>query len=102
MGLLDSYPLSRDALKEMRRGSLGGALPAGEERDRQEGKSLRVAFVHPDLGLGGAERLVVDAAVELACNHNCEVEVFTAHLESKMSTAAALSICERPLYAISV
>ena len=27
---------------------------------------LRVAFCHPDLGLGGAERLVVDAATELA------------------------------------
>ncbi|KAK4534375.1 hypothetical protein CDCA_CDCA01G0400 [Cyanidium caldarium] len=26
---------------------------------------LRVAFVHPDLGIGGAERLVVDAAVAL-------------------------------------
>ncbi|KAF5318021.1 hypothetical protein D9619_012232 [Psilocybe cf. subviscida] len=28
-------------------------------------KPLRVAFVHPDLGIGGAERLVVDAAVGL-------------------------------------
>ena len=26
---------------------------------------MRVAFVHPDLGIGGAERLVVDAAVAL-------------------------------------
>ena len=29
---------------------------------------LRIAFCHPDLGLGGAERLVVDAACEL-CSH---------------------------------
>ncbi len=29
-------------------------------------KMLRVAFLHPDLGLGGAERLVVDAAAGLA------------------------------------
>lgn len=28
-------------------------------------RPLRIAIVHPDLGLGGAERLVVDAAVEL-------------------------------------
>lgn len=27
---------------------------------------LAIAFCHPDLGLGGAERLVVDAACELA------------------------------------
>jgi alpha-1,3/alpha-1,6-mannosyltransferase len=27
---------------------------------------MRVAFLHPDLGLGGAERLVVDAAAGLA------------------------------------
>ena len=36
-------------------------------------KSLYVAFCHPDLGLGGAERLVVDAACEL-CNHGHEVQ----------------------------
>lgn len=28
--------------------------------------SLRIAFLHPDLGLGGAERLVVDAASGLS------------------------------------
>ena len=28
-------------------------------------KSLRVSILHPDLGIGGAERLIVDAAVEL-------------------------------------
>lgn len=26
---------------------------------------LRIAFIHPDLGIGGAERLIVDAAVAL-------------------------------------
>ena len=35
-------------------------------------KTLHVAFCHPDLGLGGAERLVVDAACEL-CNHGHKV-----------------------------
>lgn len=28
-------------------------------------KGLRIAFLHPDLGIGGAERLIVDAAVAL-------------------------------------
>ncbi len=40
----------------------------------------RVAFVHPDLGLGGAERLVVDAAVELV-RAGCSVDVYTAHYD---------------------
>lgn len=26
---------------------------------------MKIAFLHPDLGIGGAERLVVDAAVAL-------------------------------------
>lgn len=39
--------------------------------------SLRVAFVHPELGVGGAERLVVDAAMALqAAGHG--VTIFTA------------------------
>jgi hypothetical protein len=28
-------------------------------------RPVRVAFLHPDLGIGGAERLIVDAAVGL-------------------------------------
>ena len=31
-----------------------------------QGRPLAIAFIHPDLGLGGAERLVVDAALELS------------------------------------
>lgn len=35
---------------------------------------MRVAFVHPDLGLGGAERLIVDAALALDdLNHECTI-----------------------------
>ncbi|KZV68102.1 glycosyltransferase family 4 protein [Peniophora sp. CONT] len=41
-------------------------------------KKLRIAFVHPDLGIGGAERLVVDAALGLQ-NLGHHVEVFTSH-----------------------
>lgn len=41
-------------------------------------KKLRIAFVHPDLGIGGAERLVVDAAIGLQ-NAGHEVVMFTSH-----------------------
>ena len=45
------------------------------------GRKLRIAFVHPDLGIGGAERLVVDAAVGLqAAGHT--VHMFTSHHEA--------------------
>ncbi|GAA6026745.1 hypothetical protein JCM8097_005829 [Rhodosporidiobolus ruineniae] len=42
--------------------------------------TLRIGFIHPDLGLGGAERLVVDAAVELQ-KRGHEVEIFTSYHE---------------------
>ena len=39
---------------------------------------MRVAFVHPDLGIGGSERLIVDAALALQKRgHN--VHIFTSH-----------------------
>jgi alpha-1,3/alpha-1,6-mannosyltransferase len=43
-------------------------------------RRLKVAFCHPDLGLGGAERLVVDAAAELAARGHA-VDVFTAYYD---------------------
>eukprot|EP01029_Cantina_marsupialis_P028203 TRINITY_DN775854_c0_g1_i1.p1 TRINITY_DN775854_c0_g1~~TRINITY_DN775854_c0_g1_i1.p1 ORF type:complete len:484 (-),score=110.10 TRINITY_DN775854_c0_g1_i1:113-1471(-) len=39
---------------------------------------LKIAFVHPDLGVGGAERLVVDAAMGLKGKGH-EVEMMTSH-----------------------
>lgn len=39
---------------------------------------VRVAFIHPDLGIGGAERLIVDAALALRSQGH-GVELFTAH-----------------------
>ncbi|XP_023671315.1 alpha-1,3/1,6-mannosyltransferase ALG2 [Paramormyrops kingsleyae] len=39
---------------------------------------LKVVFLHPDLGIGGAERLVVDAAVALR-SRGCAVQIWTAH-----------------------
>ncbi|KIY48236.1 mannosyltransferase [Fistulina hepatica ATCC 64428] len=42
------------------------------------GRPLRVAFIHPDLGIGGAERLVVDAALGLQkAGHS--VDIYTSH-----------------------
>ncbi|KAH6559765.1 hypothetical protein BASA81_011333 [Batrachochytrium salamandrivorans] len=41
-------------------------------------KKLRVAFIHPDLGIGGAERLVVDAAVGLQSQGHT-VTIYTSH-----------------------
>lgn len=43
---------------------------------------VHVVFIHPDLGIGGAERAVIDAAVTLqALNH--QVEFVTAHHDPK-------------------
>ncbi|XP_019873588.2 alpha-1,3/1,6-mannosyltransferase ALG2 [Aethina tumida] len=41
-------------------------------------KKLKVAFIHPDLGIGGAERLVIDLAVALT-KQNHEVFFITNH-----------------------
>jgi alpha-1,3/alpha-1,6-mannosyltransferase len=38
---------------------------------------MRVAFLHPELGIGGAERLVIDAALELEARGH-ETVIFTA------------------------
>ncbi|KAJ1379966.1 alpha-1,3/1,6-mannosyltransferase ALG2-like isoform X3 [Sesbania bispinosa] len=39
---------------------------------------MNIAIIHSDLGIGGAERLIVDAAIELA-SHGHKVHIFTAH-----------------------
>jgi alpha-1,3/alpha-1,6-mannosyltransferase len=39
-----------------------------------------VVFFHPDLGIGGAERLVVDAAIGLQ-ELNYKVVIFTSHCD---------------------
>ena len=41
-----------------------------------------VVFVHPDLGIGGAERLIIDAAVGLQeLGH--KVTIFTSHCDPR-------------------
>ncbi|KAL3295888.1 glycosyltransferase family 4 protein [Colletotrichum asianum] len=47
--------------------------------EKDDGKKT-VVFFHPDLGIGGAERLVVDAAVGLQ-NRGCKVVIFTSHCD---------------------
>ncbi|GMH05583.1 hypothetical protein Nepgr_007423 [Nepenthes gracilis] len=46
--------------------------------DKNGNSKLNIAIIHPDLGIGGAERLIVDAAVELA-SHGHNVHIFTSH-----------------------
>ncbi|KAF9217850.1 Alpha-1,3-mannosyltransferase-like protein [Podila verticillata] len=49
-----------------------------EPSQRDSFTPLKVAFLHPDLGIGGAERLVVDAAVSLQ-NLGHKVVMYTSH-----------------------
>eukprot|EP01117_Protostelium_nocturnum_P005034 TRINITY_DN1820_c0_g1_i1.p1 TRINITY_DN1820_c0_g1~~TRINITY_DN1820_c0_g1_i1.p1 ORF type:complete len:470 (+),score=180.02 TRINITY_DN1820_c0_g1_i1:2975-4384(+) len=51
-------------------------LKRGESKESN--KKLRIAFVHLDLGLGGAERLVVDAAAGMIRKGN-QVFIFTTN-----------------------
>ncbi|XP_076947891.1 uncharacterized protein LOC143619961 [Bidens hawaiensis] len=46
--------------------------------EKKDGPKKNIAIIHPDLGIGGAERLIVDAAVELA-SHGHNVRIFTSH-----------------------
>jgi alpha-1,3/alpha-1,6-mannosyltransferase len=43
-------------------------------------RTKTIVFLHPDLGIGGAERLVVDAAVGLQ-KRGHRVVIFTSHCD---------------------
>ena len=58
--------------------------------EKKGGSRLNIAIIHPDLGIGGAERLIVDAAVELA-SHGHKVHIFTAHHDKKRCFEETLS-----------
>lgn len=45
-------------------------------------KKKNILFFHPDLGIGGAERLIIDAAVGLQ-NRGHKVVIFTSHCDPK-------------------
>ncbi|KAI1867241.1 uncharacterized protein JN550_007293 [Neoarthrinium moseri] len=51
-----------------------------EKQQQQQRKAKTIVFLHPDLGIGGAERLVVDAAVGLQ-NRGHKVVIFTSHCD---------------------
>ena len=53
---------------------------SGESNSKKKLKT--VVFLHPDLGIGGAERLVVDAAMGLQ-NYGHKVVIFTSHCDPK-------------------
>lgn len=55
---------------------------SGVTKDRPDVGKLRVAFLHPDLGIGGAERLVVDAAMAMKARGH-DVHFFTPHHDPK-------------------
>ena len=45
---------------------------------RPDPAMVKVVFIHPDLGIGGAERLIVDASLALQLRgHSCVI--VTAH-----------------------
>ena len=50
----------------------------GLKRPSSSVNMVVVAFIHPDLGIGGAERFVVDAAVALKSKGHT-VQIFTSH-----------------------
>lgn len=61
------------------------------ERSMVLDRPLAVAFIHPDLGLGGAERLVVDAALELSARGHA------VSLAAECSAGwGAMPVAERP------
>ncbi|XP_052171054.1 uncharacterized protein LOC127787185 isoform X2 [Diospyros lotus] len=61
-----------------------------EKRGKSSRTKLNIAIIHPDLGIGGAERLIVDAAVELA-SHGHNVHIFTAHHDKNRCFEETLS-----------
>ena len=48
--------------------------------EHQTQQRKKIAFIHPDLGIGGAERLVVDAAIGLQSLQN-DITVYTSHCD---------------------
>lgn len=49
-----------------------------------DSKPRNIVFIHPDLGIGGAERLVIDAADGLQSKGH-KVTVLTSHHDPKHS-----------------
>ena len=43
-------------------------------------KKLKIAFIHPDLGIGGAEQLIINLAIALQ-NKGHTIEIHTPHYD---------------------
>ena len=50
------------------------------EQSRSDVKPQSIVFFHPDLGIGGAERLIIDAAVGLQ-DLGHKVVIYTSHCD---------------------
>ena len=55
---------------------------------------VRVVFIHPDLGIGGAERLVVDSSLALQVKDHTTVIVTAHHERSHCFTETISGDCE--------
>ncbi|XP_076996328.1 alpha-1,3/1,6-mannosyltransferase ALG2 [Tamandua tetradactyla] len=55
-------------------------MVAEPDRAPERASGPSVLFLHPDLGVGGAERLVLDAALALQAR-GCQVQIWTAHYD---------------------
>ncbi|XP_050189222.1 alpha-1,3/1,6-mannosyltransferase ALG2 [Myiozetetes cayanensis] len=64
------------------------------EEEEAGGDGPSVLFLHPDLGLGGAERLVVDAALALRAR-GCRVRIWTAHYDPRRCFAETRGLAVR-------
>ncbi|KAK3344373.1 mannosyltransferase [Lasiosphaeria hispida] len=60
--------------------SSSGSEKRGEGSSGSASKKKTIVFLHPDLGIGGAERLVVDAAVGLQ-KRGHRIVIFTSHCD---------------------
>ncbi|KAG3287590.1 ALG2, alpha-1,3/1,6-mannosyltransferase [Ictidomys tridecemlineatus] len=56
------------------------AMAQRQDPGGSSGPGPSVLFLHPDLGVGGAERLVLDAALALQAR-GCRVKIWTAHYD---------------------
>jgi alpha-1,3/alpha-1,6-mannosyltransferase len=52
------------------------------ERSLTDDNRQNIVFFHPDLGIGGAERLIIDAAVGLQ-NLGHKVIIYTSHCDPR-------------------
>ncbi|XP_063160332.1 alpha-1,3/1,6-mannosyltransferase ALG2 [Candoia aspera] len=57
------------------------AAPGPKTNDEKQRKGPSVFFLHPDLGIGGAERLIIDAALALRAR-GCRVQIWTPRYDS--------------------